>query len=719
LPKAGTHDGYMSEETETVSGLYQQAQKTQLEGDFESAKSLYLEVLKREPEHADALHCLGNIDGVQGRFEDAERLIKKAIALEPLKANFINSLGNLLKVNGRPEEAAAMYDQAVQLRPDFVIAQNNLGELLLGEGQMEAAAQTFLDVLAKDPEFAGAYVNLGRAFNNMGKLDDAAGAFRRAVLIRDDYAVAYDYLGHVLRAQGEMDEARDVLEHALIIDPHLASAHHNLATVLLAQGDVEGGIAAFKKSLGIRPDHVQTLLNLGIAYHTKAAFEEAAATYRRALEIEPENPDLYLNLGLVVNEQLRGEEAEQYFLKALTLRPGWADACAELAAFYEETSRLDELESILTRGLKANPDHERLNLEAAKADRRAGRFDEGISRLEKLDTDRMTPRLAEQVHYQLGYLYDRSGKADSAYTHLQVANKIASETPRARRVRPERFLALIDVLESYFSDFDPEGVTLADKPDREPPVFMLGFPRSGTTLADVVIDSHPDITTVEERVTISPIRERLQAMPGGFPDSISRLSGDEVAMLRKLYFDAMDDAAGEERSRILVDKTPIRTIHVGMLWRLFPDARFIFCLRHPCDVVLSNFMQHYRASDAFTNFYKLADSARAYSRVMDLWRLYAEKLPLRYHTLRYENLVEDLENEGRQLLDFLDVKWDPNVLGYRDSLESRGRINTNSYHQVTEPLYTRSRDRWRAYKKYFEPLMDQLGPHLEYFGYDD
>jgi tetratricopeptide (TPR) repeat protein len=709
----------MSEETETVGDLYLQAQQSQFEGDLESAKTLYLEVLKLEPENADALYCLGNIDGVQGRFEDAERLIKKAITLEPLKANFINSLGNLLKVQDRPEEAAALYDQAVRLRPDFVIAQNNLGELLLGQGKMEEAEETFLGVLDKDPEFAGAYVNLGRTFNNMGRLDDAAGAFQRAVLIRDDYAVAYDYLGHVYRAQGKMDEARDALEHALVIDPHLASAHHNLATVLVAQGDVDGGIEAFEKSLRIRPKNVQTLINLGIAYHTKAAFKEAATTYRRALQLEPENPDLYLNLGLVVNEQLRGAEAEEYFLKALALRPNWADACAELAAFYEETSRLDEMESILARGLETNPGHERLNLEAAKADRRAGRFDDGIYRLEKFCTDRMPPRLAEQFHYELGYLYDRAGQADSAYTHLQTANRIASETPRARRARPERFLALIDELESYFSDFDPEGIVPLDEPGRESPVFMLGFPRSGTTLADVVIDSHPDITTVEERVTITPIRESLQAMPGGFPGSISRLSTDEVLRLRNLYFDALDDAVGDKRSRILVDKTPIRTVHVGMLWRLFPDARFIFCLRHPCDVVLSNFMQHYRASDAFTNFYNLADSVRAYSRVMDLWRLYAERLPLRYHTLRYENLVEDLEDEGRRVLDFVGAEWDPKVLGYRSSLESRGRINTNSYHQVTEPLYTRSRGRWRAYEGYFEPLMDQLRPHLEYFDYDE
>jgi tetratricopeptide (TPR) repeat protein len=708
----------MNDQTQTIAELYEQALQTQTEGDLESAKVLYLEVLKVEPEHADALHCLGNIDGRQGRFEDAERLIRKAVALEPLRASFINSLGNVLKVDDRLEEAAAMYEWAIRLQPDHLVAQNNLGELLMGQGKMEEAVKVFLKTLDADPNFAGAYANLGRAMNNMGRLDDAAGAFRRAVLIRDDFADAYDHLGHVLRAQGKLDDAREAFEHALLIDPELASARHNLATVLMDQGDVDGSIEAFKESLRIRPEHVPSLVNLGIAYHTKAALKNAAATYRRALRIDTENPNLHLNLGLVLNEQRQGEEAEKHFLKALELRPDWVDAYAELAALYEETSRLEELESVLARGLKASPRHERLNLEAAKADRRAGRFDEGISRLEKFDIDRMTLRLAEQFHYQLGYLNDRAGNADAAYRHFQAANKIASETPRARSAQSERFLSMIDKLESFFQDFDAEAVTPPEETDRESPVFMLGFSRSGTTLADVIIDSHPDITTAEEQVTISPILDTLKSMPGGFPDSIGNLSNDQVSKLRNLYVNAVHDVVGEERGRILVDKMPIRTVHVGMLWRLFPDARFVFCLRHPCDVVLSNFMQHYAISDANANFYTLADSSRAYSRVMDLWRLYVERLPLRYHIVRYENLVENMKDESRRLFDFLNVPWDPKVLEYRGDLESRGRINTSSYHQVIEPLYTRSRDRWRAYESYFEPLMDQLGPHIEYFGYD-
>lgn len=709
----------MNEQTSSVAELYRQAQQTQLEGDLESAKALYLEVLKSEPQHADALHCLGNIDGRQGRFEDAERLIKKAIALEPLKASFINSLGNLLKVNSRHEEAAAMYERAVDLQPDFVVAQNNLGELLMRQGKMDEAVQAFLKALDTDPNFAGAYANLGRAMNNMGRLEDAAGAFRRAVLIRDDYAVAYDHLGHVLRAQGKMEEAREAFEHALVIDPDLASARHNLATVLVAQGDIDGGIEAFEEGLKSRPEHVPSLIDLGIAYHTKSALKEAAATYRRALELDPDNPDVHLNIGLVLNEQRRSDEAEQHFLRALDLRPDWPDACAELAALYEETSRLDELKDVLTRGLKANPDHERLNLEAAKSERRAGCFVEGIERLAGFNLDTMKPRLAEQFHYQLGYLHDRAGNVDDAYAHIEAANRIASNTPRAKRAQPDRFLALIDDLESFFSNFDvSEGVPAQDS-DRASPVFMLGFSRSGTTLADVIIDSHPDITTAEEQVTISPILESLSAMPGGFPRSIGQLSEADVSNLRDLYFSALDDAAGGEHGRILVDKMPIRTVQVGLLWRLFPDARFVFCVRHPCDVVLSNFVQHYAVSDAYANFYTLADSARAYSRVMDLWRLYVEKLPLKYHMVRYERLVDDLEGESRRLLEFLDVAWDPGILEYRNSLAARGRINTSSYHQVSEPLYTRSRDRWRAYESYFEPLMAQLNTHIAYFGYEN
>jgi len=708
----------MAAQSLSTAELYHQAQRTQHEGDLDSAKAQYLEVLKREPEHADALHCLGNIDARQGNLEDAERLIRRAIQLDPLKASFINSLGNLMKARDRLDDAAAMYQQTIQLQPDFAMAHSNLGETLLRQGKPEDAIPFFVKALEIDPNLAGAYDNLGRAFNNMGRLAEAADAFRRAVLIRPEFAVAYDHLGHALRAMGELDEARDAFEHAVAIDADFASARRNLATVLMSQGDVDGAITQFEYALSLKPGHTETLINLGIAYHTRRNFKKSAICYRKALQLDPDNAAVHLNLGLVLNEQRRSDEAEASFKRALELDPRSPGAYAELAALYEEANRLDELDQIVEKGLQLAPDHPRLNLEAAKGDRRRGELARGLQRLTRFDPAGMDPRLAEQFHYQLGYLHDRDGNADAAFGHFTAANELARATPRAREARPERFLALLDELDAFFSTSKLEEWTPAPPGDRPAPVFMLGFPRSGTTLVDVVVDSHPGITTVEEQVTILPTLEALQALPGGFPGALAELDEQTFARLRTLYFDAIDPFIAGEAGKLIIDKMPIRTVQVGMLWRLFPDARFVFCQRHPCDVVLSNFMQHYTVSDAFANFHTLEDATRIYDKTMGLWQLYNRRLPLNTHVVRYESLIDDLEAETRKLLDFLGLEWDPQVLDYAERARQRGHINTNSYHQVTEALYQRSRGRWRAYADYLEPLMPALDTHIEYFGYE-
>lgn len=708
----------MEDSTRSITKIYRIAQRLQRQGDFSMARSRLLEVLQIQPDHADALHSLGTIDAREGRLEDAERLVRRAIAIDPLKAAFLNSLGNLLRARGKLDEAATAYEQAVALRPDLAAGYNNLAELLLRMGKHEAAVDRCFQALKADPNYAGAYDTMGRALNNMGRFKEAADALRRAVLIRPDFAVAYDHLGHVYRAEGKMDEARDAFEHALVIDPDNGSAKYNLGTVLIVQGDLDKGIEWLEQAREARPKHVPTLLNLAIAYHTRGRLRLAADIYREATEIDPDNPILHLNLGLVRAEQRLSDDAELSFKTALGLNPELVQAYAELAALYEETNRIAEMQEMLDKGLALDADHARLNLEAAKADRRQGRTEEGIARLRRLDPAALDSRLAEQVRYEMGYLLDRAGKAGEAFENFREANRIASETVRAREARPQRFLDMLDRLNKFFSTAQIDAWTSAPPPDGESPVFMFGFPRSGTTLLDVALDNHPGIATVEEQSTIMSVIDILRQGERGFPDQLAELTTQDIDELRSIYRNALGTFVDEGFDGVVIDKMPIRTVYAGILWRLFPDAKFLFCVRHPCDVVLSNFMQHFTVSDAFANFFTLEGSARLYDKVMTLWRTYTSRLPLHHHEIRYESLVENMEAELRKTLDFLGVPWDPAVLDFQGRAMERGRINTNSYHQVAEPLYSRASGRWQAYRSQLEPHLDLLMPHVESFGYE-
>lgn len=708
----------MNDPNPSIAEVYRVAQEYQRQGNLAQARVCLTQVLQLQPDHADALHSLGNIDAREGRLNEAERLIRRAIVIDPLKAVFLNSLGNLMKARGNLDEAVKAYRLAVNLQPELAAGHNNLADVLLRQGEYEAAIDQCLKALASDPNYAGAFDTMGRALNNLGRLEDASAAFRRAVIIRPDYAVAYDHLGHVCRAQGKLDDAREAFEHALLLDPENASANYNLGTVLILQGDVDRSVENFEKARDARPRHIPTLLNLGIAYHTQGRLKLASDTYRQAIELEPADPMLHLNLGLVLVEQRRHEQAEECFLRALKLDSGLVKAYAELAAVYEEVGRLEDMEEVLRKGLELAADDPRLNLEASKADRHAGRVKEGIERLTAFDVQALDPRLAEQFHYQLGYLYDRAGQAEEAFANVSEANRLAGETVRGRRARPDRYLDMLEKLMDFFSTADVNAWVPAPPSDEVAPVFLFGFPRSGTALLSAALSGHTKISTVDDKPTITPVLDGIQDSPQGFPAGLGELGGDRILALREAYLTALAEFAPPGSGGLLVDHMPLRIAHAGVLWRFFPDARFLFCARHPCNAVLLNFMQHYKASDAFSNFLTIEGSISIYDKIMRLWSVYTERLPLAHHFVRYESLVQDPEPELRNALRFLQLSWDPAVLDQAQLALAQRETSGPAHHHIAEPAHADATGWWHAYSDYLAPHMDLLTPHIRRFGYE-
>jgi hypothetical protein len=236
-----------------------------------------------------------------------------------------------------------------------------------------------------------------------------------------------------------------------------------------------------------------------------------------------------------------------------------------------------------------------------------------------------------------------------------------------------------------------------------------------------MLDAHPAVKTLEEKDAIDVVRRRIHAMPGGYPDALATLSAGELADLRGLYWaEVAGHLGGAAASALLVDKMPLNSIEAGLIHRLFPRARFLLALRHPADVVLSNFMQAFKPNAAMVQFGSLAAAARFYAGVMALWQQYRRVLPLSVLTVRYEDLIADVEGETRRILAFLDLPWSADVLAYRERAEARP-IATPSYHQVVEPVYRRAVGRWRNYRPFFEEAdaLSPLAPFIAAFGYDD
>ncbi len=249
-------------------------------------------------------------------------------------------------------------------------------------------------------------------------------------------------------------------------------------------------------------------------------------------------------------------------------------------------------------------------------------------------------------------------------------------------------------------------------------VFLVGFPRSGTTLLDTILRSHPDIAVVEEMPAVLLVREALERLPGGSPDGLAALDPAHLEELRQIYFTELDKhLAPEDRPAVVIDKLPLNLVEAGLIHRIFPRARFLFVQRHPCDCVLSCFMQNFKINDAMANFLDLEDAARLYDKAMTLWQQYQEVLPLQVHKLRYESLIEAFDETLGPLLEFLGVAWDDSIRNYAETATRRDRIATPSYDQVTQPLYTRARGRWERYREQMQPVLPTLLPWVKRFGY--
>lgn len=248
------------------------------------------------------------------------------------------------------------------------------------------------------------------------------------------------------------------------------------------------------------------------------------------------------------------------------------------------------------------------------------------------------------------------------------------------------------------------------------PVFLVGFPRSGTTLLDQILSGHPEVTVLEEQDTLQDFLARYALNDAGM-EALLTAPPTQLAADRRRYWQRVDAClAGRPRRRVFVDKLPLNTLFIPHLRRLFPAARFVFALRDPRDVVLSCFMQSFVLNEAMRHFLTLEETAEFYAVVMEVGRRSLAAAPDAVFTLRYEDLLEDTEGRARALLAFLGLGWDGAVLDFQATARGR-RINTPSYHQVAQPIYKDARERWRRYASELAPVLDSLDPFIRAFSY--
>jgi len=651
-----------------------------------------------------------------GDISAAEARCRCILETTPNQFAALNLLGAINMHTGRPDVAVDLFRKSTAANPAFFDGHLNLGNALRSVGDLNGAGAAFVSCLSIQPDDALLHLSLGSVLLEQGRAEEAATAFRKAVELAPLDANAHCNLGNALMASGDLAPAIESFRAALAREPQHEEALTNLGLTLIELGRLEEAASALRSVVTLTPGVAEAHNNLGVVLRHQRHLEDALATFRTAHRLQPDLIEAHNNIGHTLFELDDVDGAIAAFREALAAHPDDVGTLTNLAGIGERANRLDVAHPAIEKGLALAPDDPSLHLLAAQCERREGELDSAISRLENVDDAGLSQRVAIDIEYELGQLHDREGNAGAAFAHFSKANQLSAKFPAHEVVDKHEFSNLIDRTSALLTPEWRESwhTAPAVSDSRQPPVFMLGFPRSGTTLTQQILASHPALATLDEKPTI----DAVLALVPGYPNALAGLGADQVTSLRQTYFDAVatyvdaDTSAGR-----VVDKMPLNIAYVPLIMRLFPEAQIILNVRHPMDACLSCFMQNFIVNSAMANFFTLEDAAALYAKTMALWQKSVQVLAPDYHVVRYEQLVGDFDTETKSLLNFLGVEWDPAVQDYAEHAKSVGRIFTPSYQQVTEPIYERARYRWQRYADDLKQIEAPLEPFIEHFGY--
>lgn len=565
----------------------------------------------------------------------------------------------------------------------------------------QRAIPHLVELLQRNPDDLATRGNLAKAHAEMGNLDDALALTEGAsstALLRID--------GYVAQQRGDADRALRAYEAVLEREPDDSASLNNVGNLLAAMGRTDEAVTAFEHAITHSPREVDIYLNLA---DVLGKADRAAARLKVMKDVAAIAPDDRRVLTELALAHAHADEFDQALAKledVVERFPDFGESHIELGRLYEAFNRIDDLERLLN-SLGGNDAPPETNFLAAWLAQRQGRFD---------DAAMLAAAIPASVHpmrrwHLVGSIEERRGNSAEAFAAFERMNieALADAPPlpgpgyRAS-INAERARWTAEWAARWPDD-------PAQEDDAKVPIFLVGFPRSGTTLLDTMLMGLETLSVLEERPMLATLQQRL-----GKRDLVS-LSADEIRALRKDYF-AVAAQWGGDANRQLVDKHPLNMTRVPLIRRLFPQARIILSERHPYDVVLSCFMANFQLNTAMRSFTSLEETALTYDAVLGAWETATSLLQVKHHAVRYERLVVDAEAEMRPLVEWLGLTWSDALLDHTATAAKRGRVRTASYSQIGEPLYARARYRWKRYADQIAPVIPVLKPWADRLGYE-
>jgi tetratricopeptide (TPR) repeat protein len=672
-------------------------------GRLADAEKIYYQILATRPDHFDSLHLLGVIFHQRGNHADAVHQIDSALKINSNSIFALNNRGVALKELKRFEEALASCDRALVLRPDYAEALSNRGNILKELNRFEEALASYDRALAVQPDYVEALSNRGLILHKLMRFEEALASYDLAVKVWPDSAGLLFNRGNVLKELKRFEEALTSYDRALTVRPDYAEALCNRGLILQELERLEEALASCDRALALQPDLAEALCNRGLILHKLKRFEQALASYDLALKVQPSYAEVLFNRGNTLKELKRFEEAVTSYERALTVRPHAPEVHNNLGVALMQLGRLSEARAAMEQAIELAPNKPNYRRNLGDITRFVT-GDAHLAALEKVAEDAAALPVDDRIelHFALAKVYGDLGRHAEAFTQWLDGNALK------RRQVTYSEAATLDGLDHIRAAFTSELIRTwrnFGNPSSVP-IFVVGMARSGSTLVEQILASHPKVFGGGELKHFEAAVKGIRTAPGGaatFPELMSGMIGEDYRDLGARYLAETERLAPSATH--ITDKMPMNFMFAGLIHLALPNAPIIHTVRDPVDTCLSCFSKLFTEGQDHT--YDLAELGRYYRHYQSLMAHLHRILPTgRILDVRYEDVVADLEGQARRIIAHCGLNWDPRCLDFH---QTERPILTASAAQVRQPIYNYAIGRWRVHEKVLQPLLAELG----------
>ena len=630
-----------------------------------------------------------------GHINEALDTVQTLISHYPNEALLHNIGGVCFKATGQLEMAVQSFKSAVAIKSDFADAHYNLGLTFQELNQLEAAIKSYQVTLGLQNSYFKAHNNLGIIYKELGQLDESVNSYEKALKIQPDFVEAYNNLGNTLNELDKFDDSVKAYEEALKIQPDYLEVWNNLGKILNKIGQIDKAVKCYEKAIAINPEYAEAHINLGVTLTELSQLHEAVKCYEKAIAINPDYDEAYLNLGIALEKLGQSEEALNSYEQALVINPDCADAYNNIGYILRGLGQLDEAFSSYVHALAIDSENTKFHRNLALMKNYTKGDTQFIQMQSLLSANNLHQSERVNLCFALAKAYADLGEKDELFKVLNEGNQLRKEELNYSIEKDLNNHSLLrKIFKSSIKESSYKSLTIR-------PIFIVGMPRSGTSLVEQIISSHHKVHGAGELPTLNNL---IAPILNSYLSNNHALSEENFLLIRQQYSYCHLSNLNTTES-FVTDKMPANFENIGFILKAFPEAKVVHLKRDAMAICWSIY-QRYFPAEGLGFPYDMEDLGRFYNSYTEMMTFWHELFPNQIYDISYEDLTTNQEEETRKLLEYCELDWDENCLNFH---KNKRAIKTASSLQVRNKMYQGSSEAWKKYADQLKPLINTLG----------